>query len=185
MFGAQVENLLIGQNKMTSQNKETDLTDVATAEGEPVLNQFLGYNLKRTFNAIHANLVLTLKAFDLRMVTYSALIVILENRGLRQAELAKALRIDRGNAVAIVDELEKRKLITRDRHPDDRRSYALHITESGRELCESAIKADRECEARILSGLDASRLNQLFDTLSDIETAAYQELDRRIDAQDT
>lgn len=140
------------------------------------LNVFLGYHLKRTFNAIHANLMNTLREFDLRMVTYSALVVIRGHKGLRQAELAEALGIDRGNAVAIVDELEQRALITRGRHPDDRRSYALSLTEEGERLCAAALQADRECEARILQGVGADRLAELFGDLRRIEVAALSEL---------
>ncbi len=170
---------------MTVETEAPAGTEDAIAAEATALDMFLGYNLKRTFNAIHANLAVTLRQFDLRMVTYSALTVIVENEGLRQAELAAALKIDRGNAVAIVDELEQRKLITRDRHPDDRRSYALRVSEEGRKLCRRALKADRECEARILSGFDAERLHKLFADLKEIEKAAFEELDKRSQRQDT
>lgn len=142
----------------------------------PTLDSFLGYMLKRTFNAVHANLTVTLAQFELRMVTYSALVIISENRGLRQAELAERLKIDRGNAVAIIDELESRQLMTRDPHPDDRRSYALNITPKGLDLCSAAIAADRKCEARILSGLTEEKMCELFATLRDIEDAALSNL---------
>ena len=164
---------------MKPQAETASIGSEVTSSEDPILETFLGYNLKRAFNAIHANLTVTLRSFNLRMVTYSALTLVLEREGMRQAELATALKIDRGNAVAIVDELEKRSLVTRDQHPDDRRSYALHITEKGRKLCERAIKADQECEAQILRLIDAKRLDQLISTLREIEASAYIELERR------
>ncbi len=134
------------------------------------LRQFVGYGMKRAFNVLHGELVETLKPFDLRMVTYSALVVIVENPGLRQYQLADALEIERPNLVAIIDELEGRSLVVRERIPTDRRSYALLPTAAGKRLCDQALKADMASEARILAAIDDKTRETLIEALAMIRS---------------
>lgn len=114
----------------------------------------MGYHLKRAFNVMQADLVQTLKPYELRMVTYTALILIVDNPGLRQSQLAAAMDVERPNLVVIIDELEGRDLIVRDRVPTDRRAYALKATLAGRRLYDKATQAIRVSEARLLRQLD-------------------------------
>ena len=76
------------------------------------LRSLYGYQMKRTFNVIQSDLSRTLKPLDLRMLTYTALVLIVDNPGLRQSQLAEALDIERPNLVVIVDELERRDRTT-------------------------------------------------------------------------
>jgi len=96
-----------------------------TTVSDDTLRRFLGYHMKRAFNVVQADLVATLKPFELRMLTYTALVLICDNPGLSQAQLAAAMDVERPNIVVIVDELERRELINRTRVPTDRRAYAL------------------------------------------------------------
>lgn len=118
------------------------------------LRGFLGYGIKRASNAIQADLARTLKPHGLRMVTYSALALIDDNPGLRQSELAQGLDVEQPNLVVIVDELEQRGLVSRDRDPADRRAYALHLTERGRSLLAQATQDVNRHEERLYSGLN-------------------------------
>ena len=120
-----------------------------------VLQTLLGYRIKRAFNVIQADLADTLAPFELRMTTFTALVLIVENPGLSQSRLAAAMDVERPNLVVIVDELERRDLITRERVPEDRRTYALCATLPGRRLCQKATKAVHRHEARLFAALDA------------------------------
>lgn len=121
---------------------------------DETLSKFLGYQLKRSFNVIQTDLTKTLKPFDLRMLTFSALVFIVDNSGLSQSQLADAMDIERPNLVIIIDELEQRELIVRDRVQTDRRMYALRATLAGQRLCKKAVAADVAHEAKLLDGLD-------------------------------
>jgi len=120
---------------------------------DDALRRFLGYRLKRAHNVLHAGLVRALEPFGLRVVSYSALLMIVENPGLRQSQLADALSIERPNMVLSIDELEKRKLIERHRDPEDRRAYALRPTPAGERLIAKATAAveahEREATRRL------------------------------------
>ena len=104
-----------------------------TKVSDATMRGFVGYQIKRAFNVIQDDLAKTLKPFELRMLTYTALVLIVDNPGMRQSQLADAMDIERPNLVVIIDELERRELIVRDRVPTDRRAYALKATLAGRQ----------------------------------------------------
>ena len=77
----------------------------------------------------------------------------------------------RDGKVVIIDELEERELITRDRVPTDRRSYALHPTEAGHALYRETLDAVTQHEAKLLSEIAPEQLEQMIATLKLIEAA--------------
>lgn len=133
------------------------------------LDRFVGYQMKRAFNLVQADLLETLKPFDLRMLTYTALVLIDDNPDLSQTQLANAMDIERANLVVIVDELERRELIVRDRVPNDKRVYALNITLPGRRLLKKATNAVAAHEARLFTGMHKNTRDSLIKTLSDFQ----------------
>jgi len=139
-----------------------------TGDADAVLRELLGYHIKRAQSAIQADLNAALKPLDLRMLTFSALAVVASSPGLRQAQLADALSIERPNLVVILDELERRGLILRDRVPTDRRAYALKATLEGRRLFEAAQAAVRAHEAALFTGIspeDQVRLREMMQRI--------------------
>ncbi|MCV2881462.1 MarR family winged helix-turn-helix transcriptional regulator [Actibacterium sp. XHP0104] len=154
------------------------MTETAPGAPDPVtddtLDGFVGYLMKRAFAAVQTDLARTLEPFELRMMTFSALVVVVDNPGLRQSDLAQALSVERPNLVVIVDELERRGLIRRQQMPTDRRAYALVPTDAGRGLCRRATAAVKAHEDRILSGLSANQIDQLSDALRAIRRTAEE-----------
>jgi len=142
-----------------------------TSISDETLRRFLGYHMKRAFNVVQADLTATLKPFDLRMLTYTALVLICDNPGLSQAQLASAMDIERPNLVVIIDELERRELINRNRVPTDRRAYALIPTLAGRRLCDQAVNAVEAHEAKLFAGLDKDMRAAMVAILSKVRGA--------------
>jgi DNA-binding MarR family transcriptional regulator len=145
--------------------------DVVDHVSDETLREFVGYQMKRTFNVLQADLTETLEPFGLRMLTYTALILIVDNPGLRQSQLAEALDIERPNMVIVVDSLERRNLITRNKADYDRRANSLKATFAGRKLCEMAMEAVKAHEARMLLGLDENIRTKLIEALQIIENS--------------
>lgn len=154
--------------KPAGQNASRAAAEEATGVSDETLCSFIGYHMKRAFNVVQTDLNQTLKPLGLRMVTYSALVLIVDNPGLRQSQLATALDIERANLVVIIDELEGRELITRDRVPTDRRAYALNPTLAGRRLYDRALEAVRGHERRILNGMDEETKQAVIRAMSRI-----------------
>lgn len=142
---------------------------------EPVsdatLRRFVGYHLKRAFNVVRADLVRVLEPLGLRMITYSALAMIVDNPGVRPSRLAEALSVERANMVAILDELERMALIERRPDPRDRRAQALDATEAGRDLCARAVAADEASEAALMRNVRDADRDALIRVLGSIENA--------------
>ena len=136
---------------------------------DATLRGFLGYHMKRSFHVLQGDLQRLLEPFGLRMVTYSALVTIIDNPGLRQGQLADALVIERPNLVVILDELEQAGLITRDKVPTDRRAYALNPTLRGRKAGEEASAAIRADERRLLNGVSEEERATVIAVLNRIE----------------
>lgn len=128
----------------------------------------LGYLLK------HANLRLTeltgpaLEPYGIDGREFAVLSVLGVPEPLSQLEMAQRLRIDRTTMVSLVDGLERKKLVGRRPHPDDRRKNIVELTEHGRETLGAATRAVDGAEEAFLAGLpgdDARLLRDLLDRL--------------------
>lgn len=135
---------------------------------DTTLKQFIGYHLKRTTNIMLADLARTLAPHELRMLTYTALVLIVDNPGIRQYQLADAMDIERPNLVVIVDELEQRGFIVRDKVPTDRRAYALQPTLAGKRLYKKATKSVTEHEQILFKDISQADRKKVVTTLSQL-----------------
>lgn len=147
----------------------------AKAISDTSLRCFAGYALKRAFNNVQADVNATLAPLGLRMFSFSALAVIADNPGLRQSQLARALSVERPNLVVLLDDLEQRGLISRDRVPSDRRAYALRLTDQGDRLYADAHRAVQAHDARMTRAISRAERTALIDTLARIEAADKKE----------
>lgn len=136
---------------------------------DSALRVFLGYRMKRCFNVIQSDLALALKPFELRMLSFTALTLIVTNPGLRQSQLAESMDVERPNLVTIVEKLSRRGLITKERVPTDRRAYSLVATQAGRRLCDEATAAVAAHEARLLADLDTEMRAAAIEAMQRIE----------------
>ncbi|WP_415401525.1 MarR family winged helix-turn-helix transcriptional regulator [Tateyamaria sp. SN3-11] len=143
-----------------------------SAVSDACLRDFVGYNMKRAFNVLQADLTATLEPMGLRMLTYSALALIVENPGLRPSQLAAALSVERANVVVYVDQLEEAGWVTRAPSATDRRAYALQCTIAGRRTYDKARAAVRAHDRRMLEGLREVEITAVKKALARIEGRA-------------
>ena len=73
---------------------------------------------------------------------------------LSQQMVSQRLGLDPTIIVALVDDLEARGVVKRERDPDDRRRHRLQITAKGRKLYLAAVKAVTAVEREFLAPLD-------------------------------
>ncbi|MEV0229373.1 MarR family transcriptional regulator [Nonomuraea sp. NPDC050786] len=128
----------------------------------------LGYLLK------HANLRLgeltgpALEPYGIDGRELAVLSVLRTPEPLSQLEAAQRLGIDRTTMVALLDGLERKKLVGRRPHPGDRRKNMVELTEQGREVLEGATRAVEAAEEVFLAALpgeDARLFRQLLERL--------------------
>ncbi len=142
--------------------KESTAKEITAKEiTDENLRQFVGYNMKRAFLNVRADL----EPLGLRMTSFSALAVIIENPDISQSRLAEALHIERSGVVVLVDELESADLISRGRVAGDRRQHALRVTPEGAAKWKEAETAVNAHEAAMFSKLTEAEVSVLKELL--------------------
>ena len=114
---------------------------------------------------IHADFRETLVPFELTQRNFSVLSLICENPGVSQSAVSRELGIERSGTVVIVDQLEDRGLVTRNKLLKDRRAYALKASEKGMEVYAQARAAVLAHEERMLDGLSREEVATLLDLI--------------------
>jgi DNA-binding MarR family transcriptional regulator len=74
--------------------------------------------------------------------------------------------------VATIDDLERKGLVERRAHPSDRRAYALHVTDAGRETLSEGREVVQAVQDELLAPLDEAEREQLRGLLLRLVTAA-------------
>jgi DNA-binding MarR family transcriptional regulator len=96
---------------------------------------------------------------------WGVLAVLDETGPVSQQHLADLLGINRTQMVAVIDALERDGLVTRSRNPEDRRSYALELTEIGREAFARMSPDIRKAESGFTGTLSAEQAARLAELL--------------------
>ncbi|WP_280246976.1 MarR family winged helix-turn-helix transcriptional regulator [Nocardia abscessus] len=111
-----------------------------------------------------------LERHELSMWGYSVLLGLGAEPVYTQAALAKAIGADKTRIIGVLDELQRRGLITREADPTDRRVNLVSITEAGRALRDRAQRDIQAGEDRLLERLpepDRRTFLRALRTLSD------------------
>ena len=112
-------------------DKPTPCESVGKGVDTGPLTGKVGYALRRAQLSVFDEIITAFADLDLRPAQYSVLVLLAHAPGLKQSDVAGALGIQRANFVALFDGLERRGLARRTPTPNDRRSYALYLTEAG------------------------------------------------------
>ena len=80
---------------------------------------------------------------------------------LSPTQLFKGLMISSAGITSRLDRLERRGLVRRERHPNDRRGILVELTAEGRGILDEAVKANTEAERQVMAPLDATESHQL------------------------
>src|ERR1700744_6747515 len=123
----------MGQRRPSSTGQEARPAPPASIDLHGVEDE-IGFMLRLAQLAVFKDVIETLSPFGLRPSDFSALRVIAANPGLKQQDIGRELGIKGPNLVGMVEDLNKRRLITRKVVPGDRRSYSLPLTAAGHEL---------------------------------------------------
>jgi DNA-binding MarR family transcriptional regulator len=149
--------------RAAAKQTETDTTGVV-----PDLETLIGYNMKRAYVAIQKDFRAALGEGGLSPRTFSALSLVVAHPDISQSSLARMLGIERSGLVAIIDELERRKLLTRSVVPGDRRIQALVATPDGQTAYHDTLATVQAHEDRLLADLSASDKETLMELLKKI-----------------
>ena len=98
------------------------------------LNAFI--NLLRATNSLEARLSKNLDKFNLTTSQFGVLEALYHLGPMSQKEIGKKILKSGGNITKVVDNLEKKSLLIREKNLQDRRFYNIKLTQNGKSLIE-------------------------------------------------
>jgi DNA-binding MarR family transcriptional regulator len=125
----------------------------------------LGYLLKHASLALTASTDAALRPLGVDSKDFGALRVIAHRESASQLQVAQTLGIDRTTMVALLDELERKRIITRHPDPADRRRNVVELTEEGQKVYAAAQVAHRAAEDAFLAAISPRAADQLRGAL--------------------
>ncbi|WP_433563232.1 MarR family winged helix-turn-helix transcriptional regulator [Nocardia sp. CA-151230] len=137
------------------------------------------YLIKQLELAVRALMDDALRPLGLTTLQYTALTVLERRSGLSSAQLARRSFLRPQTMNVMVQTLEERGLIRRDRDPGNRRVLVATLTEQGRETLREAAPRVGEIEARLLSGMSDRRGAEFRSVLAHGVSALADEAARR------
>ena len=125
-----------------------------------------GYLLKRAHVALIDKLEPVIEARGFTFTQYVVLMYLREGLVISASTLCSQLRHDSGALTRIIDQLEARGMVQRERSRTDRRSVLLQLTEAGRATVEGMIPEVVHQLNSALGDFSAQELAELMRLLS-------------------
>jgi DNA-binding MarR family transcriptional regulator len=125
----------------------------------------IGFMLSSLGHAVAATFSSRLAPLELEPREFALLRRIDVQEGSSQQAIGERLGIPPSRMVALVDELEERRLLERRPRPGDRRAHALHLTPAGKRLLAKAGRLAAALEGELTQTLDANERAQLLELL--------------------
>lgn len=132
------------------------------------LEGLVGYNARRATLVIVDAFLRNMAVYGLKPVEFSVLSLIAHNPGITSRQLCSTLNIQPPNLVGMINQLQRRELITRRPHPHDGRAMGLHLTPAGRKLVKQAELTASELEDAATSRLSQAERRTLMQLLRKI-----------------
>jgi len=86
--------------------------------------------------------------------------------------IAERAIVSSASATSVLDTLEKRELLVRRPHPDDRRKLVIELTDAGRAVIDQFLPGAHTLETRMMSVLTPAERGQLIRLLSKVQGSA-------------
>lgn len=132
------------------------------------LESLVGYNARRATLVIVDAFLRNMAVYGLRPVDFSVLSLIAHNPGITSRQLCTTLNIQPPNLVGMINQLQRRELITRRPHPHDGRAMGLHLTATGKKMVKQAEVTASELEEATTARLTVAERKMLMQLLRKI-----------------
>ena len=130
-----------------------------------IQEQTITKQLRILFRAVQAHSRTVEKMCGLSSAQLWMLYEVSLSDGIKVSELATALSIHRSTSSNMLDKLEKKNLISRDRSKSDQRSVHIYITQQGKELLAQAPSPPQGQLSNTLTKLTGEQVTNLETSL--------------------
>jgi DNA-binding MarR family transcriptional regulator len=145
-----------------------DLAGIKNDEEIGSLAEIVGFHIRLAHGAVYRHFTETFADLDLTQKQVSVLWLIDEHPGISQIEVGQRLSMDRATTMTIVNRLQDRAFLRRERSASDGRKQALHLTPAGDEALRAAKAAIGEHEAWLKGRFSAAEVEKLVEMLARI-----------------
>jgi MarR family 2-MHQ and catechol resistance regulon transcriptional repressor len=127
-----------------------------TGTAEEILALDTYIKLLRATDTVKARISRHQTVGDLTDTQFGTLEMLFHLGPLHQKDIGQKLLISNSNVVAVIDKLEKRGLVNRQRSLEDRRCVFVHISEEGQALASKLLPAHVAAIVKEMSSLSAA-----------------------------
>jgi len=132
------------------------------------LNDIVGFHIRLAHGAVYRHFVETFSHLELTQKQVSVLWMVNGRAGLSQIELGQHLRMDRATTMNIVNRLQEREYLRRERSETDGRKQALFLTLAGIQALAAAKVAIAEHEKWLKARFSPEEVDKLVEMLTRI-----------------
>ena len=132
------------------------------------LEGIVGLHIRLAHGAVYRHFTETFADLDLTQKQVSALWLVSEFPGISQIALGGRLRMDRATTMTIVNRLQARNFLRRERSASDARKQALYLTDEGAAALAEAKRCIGEHEAWLKARFSAAEVEKLVEMLARI-----------------
>ncbi|MDX3904345.1 MAG: MarR family winged helix-turn-helix transcriptional regulator [Pigmentiphaga sp.] len=117
------------------------------------LTDVVSHLLRRAHFRAEALFMQAFQDEDLTPRQKALLITVCKHPGATQNQLAEDIALDRNSLADMINRLVRKGYLQRRRSADDKRAYAVYITEAGVDLLERVLPRDKDVEEAIIAVL--------------------------------
>jgi DNA-binding MarR family transcriptional regulator len=139
-----------------------------TAGGLGGLEGIVGFHIRLAHGAVYRHFSETFVDLDLTQKQVSALWLVGEYPGISQIALGGRLRMDRATTMTIVNRMQARGYMRRERSASDARKQALYLTDAGTAALAEAKAAIAEHESWLKARFTPDEVKKLVEMLARI-----------------
>jgi len=128
----------------------------------------VGFHIRLAHAAVLRHFTETFSDLELTQKQVSVLWLVDDHPGISQIEVGRRLRMDRATTMTIVNRLQEREFLRRERSESDGRKQALHLSDAGRQALDRAKDCIAEHEAWLKGRFSSDEVKKLVEMLARI-----------------
>lgn len=128
----------------------------------------LGYKIKLVSQLMYRDFLKRLEPYGLTPFHYVVLCCLWEEDGLSASDIADKLKQLGATLTGVVDRMEERKLVSRERNPDDRRIVRIWLTDEGKRLMKVLPTTSVEASKKATEGISEVEQEAVLKLLNQI-----------------
>ncbi len=132
------------------------------------INQIVGFHIRLAHGACYRHFTETFVDLDLTQKQVSVMWLVADHPGISQIDLGQRLRMDRATTMTIINRLQARHYLRREKSPTDGRKQALYLEPEGEKALLKAKQAIREHENWVKSRFTDAEVKTLMELLERI-----------------